>query len=711
MTNAPFPSGSGGAPPAPASSSYLPGPSISSVPRRSSYASVVSGAASASAPQRSGAFAHLLNSNTVHHAASGAAAAAATITATTTPTTSSSSSSSSSYPPQYASDGPGSRSYTSFPATDAEMQMNHGAGSAGWRSSGGSLPAYSRQFANIPDYAANYLPAGLATSASSSLDRSFFVPSYLRNSRYVARLEAAHRSKLAAAQREATAAANPSAPLSASSSHVNLHRMAPSHRGMTYDIVEKEVSSDEDKLTPLPSRWNESDKYSGLDLLNDGLEVRYMGPPNKHDHEAAAVRADHPMPRQCGIYYFEVTILSKSKEGMIGVGFSSTKASVERLPGWEQESWAYHGDDGKSFFGENQGQGRPYGPTFTVNDTIGCGVNFSTGCAFFTKNGVFLGNAFRELRDVKLYPSVGMKKQPNVHKEKAAILSEVSLTSAANLQPPLDETALVQELVAQFLAHDGYVETARAFAEEVKQENSSLQNGRRPLNQYEAEEDLDATNRQKIRSAILDGDIDKALKYTNAYYPNVLKDNPRIHFKLRCRKFLEMMRRCNELSNASSKRAKTSNGAVHDGNEVFEQEMDVDDQMQDGYSDADGMDTEEPDSTAKFHELLTEAVQYGQQLRMDYPSDESGGDKELLNDIFSLVAYSDPKSSVHGHYLDPAGRVAVAEELNSAILVSLGKSSSAALERLYQQTEALVNEISEDGGAGAFINVRNDFLL
>lgn len=43
--------------------------------------------------------------------------------------------------------------------------------------------------------------------------------------------------------------------------------------------------------------------------------------------------------------------------------------------------------------------------------------------------------------------------------------------------------------------------------------------------------------------------------------------------------------------------------------------------------------------------------------------------------------------------------------------VSLGKSSSAALERLYQQTEVLVNEITEDGGAGAFINVRDDILL
>ena len=44
------------------------------------------------------------------------------------------------------------------------------------------------------------------------------------------------------------------------------------------------------------------------------------------------------------------------------------------------------------------------------------------------------------------------------------------------------------------------------------------------------------------------------------------------------------------------------------------------------------------------------------------------------------------------------------------LAVSLGKSSSAAVERLIQQTEVLVDEISEEGGAGAFINVGNDFL-
>ena len=111
------------------------------------------------------------------------------------------------------------------------------------------------------------------------------------------------------------------------------------------------------------------------------------------------------------------------------------------------------------------------------------------------------------------------------------------------------------------------------------------------------------------------------------------------------------------------KRGKTaSNGAV------FEQEMEVDEQMHDG--DGDEMDTEDqdPEAISKSQTLLTEAVQYGQQLHMDYPTDERGGNKRVLDDIFSLVAYPDPRRSVHGHYLDPAGRVAVAEELNSAIL-------------------------------------------
>jgi Ran-binding protein 9/10 len=76
---------------------------------------------------------------------------------------------------------------------------------------------------------------------------------------------------------------------------------------------------------------------------------------------------------------------------LIGVGFSSKSASLNRAPGWEPESWGYHGDDGHCFQAQNVG--KQYGPTFGYGDTIGCGVNFRTGTAFFTKNGHYLGKS------------------------------------------------------------------------------------------------------------------------------------------------------------------------------------------------------------------------------------------------------------------------------------------------------------------------------
>jgi hypothetical protein len=180
-----------------------------------------------------------------------------------------------------------------------------------------------------------------------------------------------------------------------------------------------------------------------------------------------------------------------------------------------------------------------------------------------------------------------------------------------------------------------------------------------------------------IRKAILDGDIDKALKLTNAYYSNVLQDNPQIYFRLRCRKFIEMMRRSTE-AGLESKTAKSENGAMprndqaEDDDDVFAHDMELDDDQMRDSEDSDEMDTAEGEGDAGKHEdLLHDAIRYGQQLQADYQGDERKEYKETLDRIFSLVAYPDPKMSVHGHLLDPSGRVAVAEELNSAIL---GKS-------------------------------------
>lgn len=108
----------------------------------------------------------------------------------------------------------------------------------------------------------------------------------------------------------------------------------------------------------------------------------------------------------------------------IAIGFSSRAASTARPVGWEPESWGYHADDGRCFSGQNIG--RPFGPTYSVGDVIGCGVNFRDRTAFYTKNGIKLGMsldperrtssltatgvAFQDVANGRLYPSISMKR-------------------------------------------------------------------------------------------------------------------------------------------------------------------------------------------------------------------------------------------------------------------------------------------------------------
>lgn len=223
----------------------------------------------------------------------------------------------------------------------------------------------------------------------------FFAPSYLRRSRHVQRLQQAWKEHVAELQEHASRTTSLRQPsLSASSSRVNLSKMpADYQRGPVQDVIERlppPSAADDDRLHPLPSRWSEEDKMNGLEIMADGTEVRFNGVTKTSD-EAAAVRSDYPMPKECGIFYFEVTILSRGKDGLIGIGFSGRKAHLNRLPGWETDSWAYHGDDGYVF--ACTASGKAYGPRFASQDVIGCGVNFRTGNAFFTKNGNYLGES------------------------------------------------------------------------------------------------------------------------------------------------------------------------------------------------------------------------------------------------------------------------------------------------------------------------------
>ena len=249
------------------------------MPRRSSYASVAAGTAtalhSASTPSvRSGAFSDLITPN------------------------------------------PASPTYIHTRNSDSSSRVSQHSLDADLRTTAGNSIPGNWGRGNMTSFSSHHFPGdGYGLTGGGALGtHGFFKPTYLRESKYVERLEAAHKAKLAA-QKEASSTHSNQGTLSTSSSSVSLHKLAPSHRGMTYDIIEHQQPADDDGLTPLPSRWAEADRFGGLEIAADGLDVRYTTTSKLHDHEAAATRADHPMPPQCGIYYYEVTVVSKGKEG------------------------------------------------------------------------------------------------------------------------------------------------------------------------------------------------------------------------------------------------------------------------------------------------------------------------------------------------------------------------------------------------------------
>lgn len=280
-------------------------------------------------------------------------------------------------------------------------------------------------------------------------------------------------------------------------------------------------------------------------------------------------------------------------------------------------------------------------------------------------------------------------------KQRDSVADEIRLADTTkHLAPDLTETELIQQLVLQFLQHDGYVETAREFAKEIHAEKTALRlNDKEAVRGINIKDDEDANNRQRIRRAILEGDIDKAMEETDKYYPTVLRDNEQVYFRLRCRKFIEMIRKEAELNmvvemktnNAAA--ANNNNNKNSNGQSGEDDEEMLDDDGDDGEEDEDeswedhngvplhrnGGPADSASSLeaeiARLKKLSQEAILYGQELRAQFSSDARPDTAKHLDEIFSLIAYSNPLTvPAVAHLLDGTGRVAVSEELNSAIL-------------------------------------------
>lgn len=145
---------------------------------------------------------------------------------------------------------------------------------------------------------------------SPQKNNGFFIPSYLQGSTYIQRLEEAHKAQQA--QKEGQQQTGGSIQAGQAPSPLR-SKSSSSHLGMKFDVIERAPPfEDDDAMAPLPSKWNKDDKYGWLDVLDDGLEVKYTTPRGgrEHDYELCSIRSDHPIPPQAGLYYFEVQILS-----------------------------------------------------------------------------------------------------------------------------------------------------------------------------------------------------------------------------------------------------------------------------------------------------------------------------------------------------------------------------------------------------------------
>uniref|UniRef100_A0A4W4DPF2 B30.2/SPRY domain-containing protein n=1 Tax=Electrophorus electricus TaxID=8005 RepID=A0A4W4DPF2_ELEEL len=496
--------------------------------------------------------------------------------------------------------------------------------------------------------------------------------------------------------------------------------------------------------TPLPRSWSPKDKFSYIGLSQNNLRVHYKG-HGKTPKDAASVRATHPIPAACGVYYFEVKIISKGRDGYMGIGLSAQGVNMNRLPGWDKHSYGYHGDDGHSFC--SSGTGQPYGPTFTTGDVIGCCVNLINNTCFYTKNGHSLGIAFTDLPP-NLYPTVGLQtpgevvdanfgQHPFVFDIEDYMREWRTKIQAQIERFPIGERegewqAMIQKMVASYLVHHSYCATAEAFAKSTEQAVH--------------EELASIKNRQRIQKLVLSGRMGEAIETTQQLYPSLLERNPDLLFMLKVRQFIEMVNgtdsevRClggrspkSQDSYPGSPRLFNSPTHKPSGSQAYltvEMEVDhisngVSESSSNGFlngSSTHGAEVEDLESVQSKRQLcggsqaaIERMIHFGRELQsmsehLRRERGKSSANKKMLKDAFSLLAYSDPWSSPVGYQLDSIQREPVCSTLNSAILETHNLPKQPPLAQAVGQAAQCLALMARTGiGSCAFSSV-DDYL-
>ena len=280
-----------------------------------------------------------------------------------------------------------------------------------------------------------------------------------------------------------------------------------------------------------------------------------------------------------------------------------------------------------------------------------------------------------------------------------------------------DWQCLLHQMVSSYLVHHGFSSTAEAFNKSTGQR---------------IEEDLPSIkNRQNIQRLVLAGKIGDAIHTTEKLYPELLRNNPNLHFMLKVRQFIEMVSGCDSLetilmdededdtSNSNSEDGPIANGNSNakkddhatNGNSITPEENN-------SPTDEGEMEVDPPGrlsvmvNPGRFDKL----IKFGQSLQvMLNELEQTKGIKSerntrLLQDAFSLLAYSDPWSSPVGWQLEHQERESVSAALNSAILESKQLPGRPPLEVALSHTKQLLKSMAgNELGACAFANT-DDFF-
>lgn len=412
----------------------------------------------------------------------------------------------------------------------------------------------------------------------------------------------------------------------------------------------------------VPSCFSDLDKADHLVCDPDGLEVSYRG-PGQEEKDAASIRTDVPIPTNgIGLYYFEITIREKGDNGRIGIGLCERKVKLEKMPGWENGSYAYHGDDGL-LFNQNGSSGKEYGPEYGTGDVIGCCWDLIDNAVFFTLNGENLGVAFPNLSGT-FYPTVGLQSnggqvlanfgterykfdiEAYANQQREKVLSSIMSRKLEK------DYRLLSDTVLSYLMHNGYSGTAAAFAKDA---------GREQLFHAEKESML---KRQAVCEKVVKGDIDGAIADVEKQFPQVLKRHLNVCFLLHTQKFIEMI----------------VSASLDDAVEYGRKELAVF-RNPEFIKSAEAQDTEHG----------------GVQRKMAY--------SEILKDVYLLLAYGDPSRSPTGYLTEQNRREMVADRLNSAILATQGRPMRSVLERFICHCRNVLSHLLRmDNGPAALVS-------